>query len=265
MVRQPAVAGQFYPASKEELDVQLTGLFDQTKKISSKVKPKILIVPHAGIVYSGKVAAWGFKQIENLGYARVILLGASHQSSFQHAAVFGQGLWETPLGKVGIDENLAQKFLDKNILDDPSPHLQEHSLEIELIFLQKVAHKFKILPILVSQPTKETAADLAKKISQALDEETLLVISSDLSHYLPWAVASRIDQKTIGTILSGQKNAFEKNPNTCACGYEAIKIGLGVAEILQITSFQKIKYANSGDLTGEKLQVVGYTSIVGYA
>ncbi|PIS14007.1 AmmeMemoRadiSam system protein B, partial [Candidatus Shapirobacteria bacterium CG09_land_8_20_14_0_10_47_13] len=89
IIRQSAVAGQFYPAQREELDAQLASLFDQTKKISLRGRPKILIVPHAGIVYSGKVAAWGFKQIENLGYSKIMLLGASHQTFFQHAAIFG--------------------------------------------------------------------------------------------------------------------------------------------------------------------------------
>lgn len=264
IIRHPAVAGQFYPAQQEELDAQLNSLVNQTKKIPSKGKPQILIVPHAGIVYSGKVAAWGFKQIENLNYSRIILLGASHQALFNHAAIFDQGAWETPLGKVAVDENLAKEFLDKNIIGDLSPHLREHSLELELIFLQKVLKNFKIIPILISQPTPETTANLAQKISQVLDKQTLLVISSDLSHYLPWVVASKIDQKTIETILSGQKNVFEKNPSTCACGYEAIKIGLMVAEILKIKIFRKIKYANSGDITGEKSQVVGYASIIAH-
>jgi len=265
IIRQSAVAGQFYPAQREELDAQLASLFDQTKKISLRGRPKILIVPHAGIVYSGKVAAWGFKQIENLGYSKIMLLGASHQTFFQHAAIFGQGVWETPLGKVAVDEGLAKKFLAKNILNDPSAHTREHSLELELIFLQKVLKDFKIIPVLISQPTEKVAEDLAEKISRALNDKTLLVVSSDLSHYLPWAVASEIDQKTIGAILSGQKNVFAKNLSTGACGYEAIKISLRVAEILKIKNFQKIKYQNSGDITGEKAQVVGYTSIIGYA
>lgn len=289
-VRQPTVAGSFYPVEPQELDAQISDLINQTRQIAGgsrpayrrgrpayrRGKPKILIAPHAGIVYSGKVAAWGFKQIENLDYSRVILLGASHQSFFNHVAIFDQGFWETPLGKVAVDEDLAKEFLDKNIISDLSPHLREHSLELELIFLQKVLKDFKILPILVSQPTDEALENLAQKISQNLTGKTLLVVSSDLSHYPSWEIANQVDQKTITAILSGKKDLFEKTIetqmragypglDTCACGREAIKITLRVAEILQMNNFKKIKYANSGDITGEKSQVVGYTAIIGYA
>lgn len=275
-VRQSAVAGQFYPAQPKKLDAQITGLFNQVKKIPSKGKPKILIVPHAGIIYSGKVAAWGFKQIENLDYSRIILLGASHQALLNHAAIFDQGVWETPLGKIAIDESLAKKFLDKNIVSDPSPHLREHSLELELIFLQKVIPKFKILPILVSRPPEELISSLAKKISQALNPNTLLVISTDLSHYPPYETANEVDRQTIEAIISGHEKKFIQVINkletanysgldTAACGQEAIRIALKVAEILEIHNFTKINYANSGDITGEKSQVVGYASIVAYA
>lgn len=276
LVRHPAAAGQFYPAKPEELDAQISDLINQTRQIGGGGWPKILIVPHAGLVYSGKVAAWGFKQIENLDYSRVILLGTSHQALFSHAAVFGQGFWETPLGKTEVDEILTETMLDKNILNDISPHLHEHSLELELIFLQKVLKNFKILPILVSEPSVEVAENLAQKISQNLTGKTLLVVSSDLSHYPSWEIANQVDEKTIAAILSGHQSIFAKTIetqmqagypglDTCACGHEAIRIALRVAEILQIKNFKKIKYANSGDLTGEKSQVVGYTSIVGYA
>lgn len=284
-VRSPAVAGSFYPSSEKDLNATLSALLNQAEIISSTESAKILIVPHAGISYSGQVAAWGFKQIEGKKFTRIILLGASHRAFFNHAAVYNKGLWETPLGKVEVDENLAKMLIDdKEIVADLSPHQDEHSLEIELIFLQKVLKNFRILPILLSQTSEDLVNNLAQKISDNLDENTFLVISSDLSHYPPYEVANKVDGETIKAILSGKQEIFAKTVaiqesagyqgvETCACGAEAVKVGLKVGEILGL-EFKKIKYANSGDPPSPsesegfggagKSQVVGYAAIVGY-
>lgn len=277
-VRRPAVAGSFYPDSPQQLDTKLTDLFNQVGTVSATGKLRILIVPHAGIDYSGRVAAWGFKQVEGGGYKQVILLGASHRAYFDHVAVDDSSSWETPQGLVEIDQDLVKAIVEENkkIVNDSVPHQDEHSLEIELIFLQKVLSNFKIVPILVSQPSEETIDYLAQKISQNLDEETLLVVSTDLSHYPSWETAVQVDNRTIGTILSGKKDDLEstikdiesKNyPNlvTAACGYQSIKIALRVAEILKLSDFKKIKYENSGDVTGDKGRVVGYVAIGGWS
>lgn len=274
-LRPAAVAGSFYPGSKNELEATIRALLNQAEIIPSTQSAKILIVPHAGISYSGRVAAWGFKQVANKNYTRIILLGASHRSFFTHASVFEKGIWETPLGKVEIDQNLAKKIIDnKEILADNTPHQDEHSLEIELIFLQKVLGSFKIVPILLSQTSGELIDNLAQKISQNLDGKTLLVVSTDLSHYPPYEIANKVDNETIKGILTGKVKEFEKTiqnlesqgypgVETCACGAEAVKTALKVGEILDL-EFKKIKYENSGDVSGEKSQVVGYGAIVGY-
>lgn len=275
-VRPPAVAGAFYPDDPKVLTNQLELFLKRTKVIQIPGKVKILIVPHAGIAYSGQTAAWGFKQIEKKEYSRIILLGASHRSWFNHAAVYASGSWKTPLGKIAIDQELAQKIVDekRNILADIQNHSQEHSLEVELIFLQSVLADFKILPILVSNPSSQLIEDLAEKIAQNMDEKTLLVVSSDLSHYPPYQVAQQVDTKTIEAILGGDQKEFEKRfqqiskkgypgLETPACGYEAIKIGLRVGEILGL-KYKKLFYQNSGDTAGDKSKVVGYVSIIGW-
>lgn len=285
-LRKPAVAGSFYPSSPKELDATISGLLNQAETISSTESAKVLIVPHAGISFSGQIAAWGFKQVEGKNYTRIILLGASHRAFFNHASVYDKGIWETPLGKIEIDEDLAKKLIDsKQIIADLAPHREEHSLEIELIFLQKVLKNFRILPILLSQTSDELIDILASKISQNLDNETLLVISTDLSHYPPYEVANEVDNETIKAILTGKKEIFEKTlqeleskgypgVETCACGAEAIKVGLRVGEILGL-EFKKIKYENSGDpprlavfgeagVSSQKDQVVGYVAIAGH-
>jgi AmmeMemoRadiSam system protein B/AmmeMemoRadiSam system protein A len=275
-IRQPAVAGSFYPANKQELDQQLTDFFKKTQTVEISGKSRILIVPHAGIVYSGEVAAWGFKQIEGKNFKRIILLGASHQAWFDHVAVDASGFWQTPLGKVEVDEDFTSSLIDedKKILSDSSPFSAEHSLEIELIFLQKILKNFTIAPILVSNPSDQLIDYLAQKIADNFDDQTLLVVSSDLSHYPTYDTANLADEETIGGILSGNKETFVKtiktveNKNypgleTAACGHEAIKVALKTAELLKITDFKKIKYANSGDVSGDFSRVVGYVSIVG--
>lgn len=273
-VRRPAVAGSFYPADSQQLNTKLKDFLNQAEPISVTGKLRILIVPHAGIDYSGRVAAWGFKQVEGGGYKQVILLGASHRAYFDHVAVDDSSSWETPRGSVEIDQDLVKAIVEENkkIVNDSVPHKEEHSLEIELIFLQKVLSDFKIVPILVSQPSEETIDYLAQKISQNLDEETLLVVSTDLSHYPSWETAVQVDNRTIEAILLGKKDDLEptikdiesKNyPNlvTAACGYQPIRIALRVAEILKLSDFKKIKYENSGDISGDKSRVVGYAAI----
>lgn len=274
--RPAAVAGTFYPDDPKVLETQLKSFLEKAQTVSIKGVPRILIVPHAGIIYSGQTAAWGFKQIQNQNYSKVILLGSSHQSWFNHAAVYASGAWETPLGKVAIDQKLAQKIVDKekNILADTQPHLGEHSLEVELIFLQTVLGDFKILPILVSNPNGQLVEDLAEKIAQNMDERTLLVISTDLSHYPPYQIAQQADAETIEAILTGNHKEFEKRfqqilqkgyrgLETPACGHEAVKVGLRVGEILGL-KYQKLFYQNSGDTAGDKSRVVGYVSIIGW-
>lgn len=273
-IRIPAVAGSFYPAKKEDLDHLISTLLAKSRAIKSRGTLKILIVPHAGLVFSGQTAACGFKQIPEKGYRSVILLGVSHQSQFSHAAVYGNGSWNTPLGNTSIDENLAQKIIDENgkIINDKQPHLLEHSLEVELIFLQKILKNLKIVPILISEVNDILMEALAIKISQNLDETTLLIISSDLSHYPSWGTANLVDRETIRGIVSGKRLTFRKTVeeiikqnyvglDTCACGGAAIEIGLRISEIMKNYNFQEIKYENSGDVFGDKDRVVGYAAI----
>lgn len=276
-LRQPAVAGSFYPADKKLLNQQLDGFLQKAQKVKIAGKRRILIVPHAGIVYSGQVAGWGFKQIEKAGFKRVILLGPSHQAWFNHAAVDSSGLWQTPLGKVAIDEDFANRLIDeKQILADKTPFTFEHSLEVELIFLQKVLPDFTIVPILVSNPSNQLIDSLAEKLAQNFDDQTLLVVSSDLSHYPPYETANQADKETINGILSGKKETFEETIKTvegknypgletAACGQKAISVALKTAQLLEVTNFQKIKYQNSGDVSGDKSRVVGYVAIIGWS
>jgi AmmeMemoRadiSam system protein B/AmmeMemoRadiSam system protein A len=274
VVRSPAVAGSFYPADKDQLNKQLGEYISNASFSTESGKIRILIVPHAGIDYSGQVAGWGFKQLEGKSYSKIIILGVSHQTAFPYISVFSRGRWKTPLGSVDVDENLAANLVDKNngIYDDAKVQSSEHSLEVELIYLQKVLKNFKVVPVLIGQVDDKILTSLSDKISQEFDEDTLLVVSSDLSHYPDWETANIIDNQTISAILSGNSDEFEKTVTaiesksypqvvTPACGRQAIKVALKVTQSLKFTDLRKIEYQNSGDVTKDKSRVVGYAAI----
>jgi AmmeMemoRadiSam system protein B len=148
-IRPPAVAGTFYPADEKVLSSQVEGFLDKTA--TAEKRPSILIVPHAGYRYSGQVAAFGFNQFLGSGVKRVIILGNTHKIPFSGAAVDDQGFWQTPLGRVEIDTDLASKIITASpqIFANQEYHQEEHSLEVEVPFLQKVLTDFKIVPILI--------------------------------------------------------------------------------------------------------------------
>ena len=277
LIRNSAVSGSFYPASPQELKAAIDHFFSQTKKIESKGKLRILIVPHAGIFYSGQTAAWGFKQIGEENVSRVILLGANHQAWIEGAAIYGSGRWQTPLGTVEVDRSTVTRLIDQKlkISSCPDVHTQEHSLELELIFLQSVLKQFKIVPILLGQVDGSIIDTLAQKICTVMNTQTLLVVSTDLSHYPDWETANKVDNLTTEAILTARKDRFIQEFNrieslglpgveTAACGHTAIATALKVAQLHKITDFKKIFYQNSGDISGDKHRVVGYTAIGGW-
>lgn len=273
MIRQMAVAGSFYPQGEKELKSLVTQYLQAVPKGQNR-NLKIIVVPHAGYIYSGRIAAVAFKQLQEQKIKNVILLGCSHQAYFSGAALWGKEPWQTPLGKLLVAEKLNQK-IQKNELEIRNyeiAHFQEHSLEVQLPFLQTVLkNDFQILPILLGEVNIKTQKYLVQKIKEILDDETILVISSDLSHYPSYEIANQVDQKTVKAILTNEVSQFQKvimnqmekdYPNLviCACGQKAIEIGMMVAKELELTP-ELLQYQNSGDISGEKDQVVGYAAI----
>jgi len=271
MIRQAAFAGSFYPADKKSLIKQIDLFLKNAEKIKQK-RLRILIVPHAGYDYSGQTAGWGFKQLEGESYSKIILLGSSHKNYFSQAAVYNRGFWQTPLGKVEVDQFLANNLINKSkeITANLIVHQQEHCLEVELPFLQRLLTDFKIVPILLGQPKEKVLAVLGEAIKDDFDEQTLLLISTDLCHYPQYRIANKVDQQTIEAILKIEPDQFQEKitenldqpgVETCACGAGAVKVGLIVGQKLEIDDTQLINYANSGDSRPVKSQVVGYASL----
>lgn len=276
LVRQPVKAGQFYPADPRELENQIDYFLEKTEPLQTEGEILALILPHAGYQFSGQVAAYGFKKLIDQDIDTVILIGNSHQEQFEGISVFKQGAFKTPLGEIEIDSELAQKIIEKDerISFRESAHSQEHSLEVQLPFLQETLKNFKIVPIIFGNSSNNDWQILAQAIFKNIKEKkVLLIASSDLSHYPSYEEAKYADSKTIEAILTGEvekltetiQNLERENiPNavTFACGIDGIKTVMLVARELAVKEIKLLKYANSGDVAlGDKSQVVGYATI----
>ncbi len=266
--RRPNVAGAFYPLNEKELKNQIQEFLQSANLPSLKGDVKALIAPHAGYVFSGRVAGYSFKTIENKEYNTVLILGPSHYVYFEGISVYPQGVFETPLGKVEVDSEISQKILKefKKAKVLPEAFLREHSVEVEIPFLQVVLRKgFKIVPVVVGELTYTDLLDLSKIIKDILEKENvLLVISSDFSHYHPSQEAEIMDSQAIELIkkLDAQDFYFKcQRKEIEACGYIPITLLLLTAKELNLKSVF-LKYLHSGYTSGDFSKVVGYCAFV---
>jgi MEMO1 family protein len=270
-IRKAAVAGSFYPENAEELITTIDGYLKNINLPELEPNIRAIIVPHAGYVYSGQVAAYAYKALIGKPISRVIILGNSHQEFFDGASIYPKGYFETPLGKVEIDADFVQKLMDKNpkIYFKESAHLEEHSIEVQIPFLQKTLKNFKIVPIILGNQEGSTDI-LTDALKGLIDDKTLIVVSSDLSHYPNYKDAQYSDNKVIEAILSGKKENLQKtisglekegisNLQTCACASDSVEV---VMALMGGKNSKLLKYVNSGDVTEDKSRVVGYASIV---
>src|SRR3989339_1624259 len=277
IIRDPAVAGQFYPAEKNELSQMIDEFLANATTTPITGQPRILIVPHAGYVFSGPTAAYGFKTLENYEYDTAIILGSSHSYPLNKLALYNGDVVKTPLGTVEINKNLTAALISDNnlIYANNNVHAPEHSLEVEIPFLQKVLkNDFKLVLGLINSDDPEILQPIADTLAAQITPRTLIIISSDLSHYPNYSDAIYSDTKIIDSVLTKDIMNFDNVFNsilaenlpwldTCACGSSAIKIGMLLAEKLGLTGV-KLHYSNSGDTQdhGDKSRVVGYGAIV---
>ncbi len=272
--RQPAVAGSFYPASREELISMLKGFFDQTQEML-KAQPLAIIVPHAGYIFSGEVASAAYRQIDrNKKFDHIFILGPSHTQYFKGASVYTAGNFLTPLGRVEID-SLGSWLVNHNKIlnDDPRPHINEHCIEVQLPFLQYwMKQPFRIVPIVIGDESPETCYALARALEPFFNENNLFIISTDFSHYPDYDDAVKSDQMMSDAISTNspdkfmnakQKDESRGTPNllTAMCGWTAALTLLDITERLNDISYRKLMYRNSGDSGyGDKNRVVGYNA-----
>lgn len=253
-VRLPCVANLFYPGNSKELGEMIEGFLNKVPSFNFSGVPKALIVPHAGYVFSGFVAASAYALLKNRSYQRVILLGPSHYYSFSGGALSEADFWKTPFGEVPIwhPKETKPPFFFSEII-----HQNEHSLEVQLPWLQVVLKNFEILPILLGDSDVEK---ISESLAPFFDQKSLLIISSDFSHYHPYQVAKEKDELAMKWIEELKIKLFEEAE---ACGKNPILVGLLLAKKFK-WKIKKICYQNSGDVTSDKAAVVGYGSFVFY-
>ncbi len=254
--RRPAVAGMFYPSDPDELRAAIRAAFaDATSPPPDTAVPKALIVPHAGYVYSGAIAASAFRRIvpAHKRIERVVLLGPSHRVYVRGMAVPSVDSFDTPLGRVTIDTELRTSILTlPAVVVDDEPHRQEHSLEVELPFLQTVLDRFTLLPLSVGDTTSDEVATVVDALWGSA--ETLIVISTDLSHYHDYDDAVRLDARTAAAIVATNPDAIGDRD---ACGSRPLRGMLRVVAARDL-SVEQIDLRNSGDTAGNPHRVVGY-------
>ena len=287
MIRQPAVAGHFYQGSPEALKKQVASFINPD---AERRKALGILSPHAGLIYSGAVAGAVYSGIELPD--TVVLIGPNHTGLGAPVSIMCKGTWETPLGTVDIDETLARAILSKSprIHEDSLAHLREHSLEVQLPFIQYFKKSFKIVPVQMLDTRLDTCVDVGRAVGEAIKDkmrtegrgkreedksairnlqsaipQVLIVASSDMSHYERAAAAKEKDYKAIRHILALDPEGLYstvKNFGITMCGYGPAVAMLTACKALGASKAELIKYANSGDVSGDYEQVVGYAGIV---
>lgn len=257
MNRQPAVAGSFYPADPRQLHQMLDQYLNDFESVA-KV-PKALIVPHAGYIYSGPVAAKAYARLKEAHdlITRVVILGPSHRLAFSGLALSKAQSFITPLGPIMVDQMASQTIATLPFVNYiEQAHLYEHSLEVQLPFLQEMLDDFKIVPIVVGDASPEQVSQVIGALWGGY--ETLIVISSDLSHYHDYATAQKLDKTTSAMI---EQLKYESLESESACGKVPISGLLKLAREKSL-SIKTIDLRNSGDTAGDKHRVVGYGAYV---
>ncbi len=265
-IRKSVIAGSWYPGNAGTLRREIQKYLDRAEPPHMEGKTAALVSPHAGYVYSGPVAAFGYKVLRKGEFERVIIVGPSHRAYFRGAAVYGEGGFETPLGIVESDAGLSAGMAGYSamIRSMPDAHAQEHSIEIQLPFLQVVLGEFRFVPVLMGDQSRATCEAVVNAINPAVsDGKTLLVASSDLSHYRPYDSAVKIDRVVLERIermdADGLLDDLESG-RAEACGGGPIAVAIMVAKSLNANTGTVLKYANSGDVSGDRSGVVGYVS-----
>jgi len=261
-------ANSFYPGEKEKLSFWIDNFLKEAE-VSQIHQIYGIISPHAGYIYSGKIAAYSYKVLKNERFDVVVLLGPSHRYYFEGVAVYPSGEFETPLGNLEVDKEIIQEFNSLEFFKaNPKYFYGEHSLEVQLPFLIKVLGKVKIVPLIFGKVEYFQMKEVARKLKEiSLKKKILLVVSTDLSHYHPYRQANRIDKETIKFIKD--KDAYSlwvssQLKEARACGIYPLITFLIYAQ-MKNAQIEILKYANSGDTFGRKTQVVGYLSAVAYA
>jgi len=272
-IRKSAVAGMFYAGTARELEEQIEWCYKHElgpgtiPRVNSRGPREIvaIVVPHAGYYYSGPVAGHAYKELAEDGiFDTAVILGPNHTGYGYSVSVWAGASWSTPLGEVEINRKLAQRLLGELIKADETAHIHEHSIEVQLPWLQYLYKKVKIVPIAMLAQDIETARMVGKAISRAGDN-IVIIASSDFTHYESHSVAMETDSSVIEAILALDEEELYKrcdSLNCTMCGYGPVASAIVAAKEMKAQRASLLKYATSGDTSGDFSRVVGYGSIV---
>lgn len=269
-IRESVIAGSWYPGNPGTLRQEIAGYLERAEPHPSRGTLVGLVVPHAGYMYSGGVAAHAYRQLTDSGFDRVLIVAPSHRARFPTSTIYDLGGFRTPLGLVPLDRELVQAFLEHPQVTGyfPPAEDQEHSLEIQLPFLQVVLGDFKLVPIIMGNQSFEHCKDIAELIGKLCEgRNVLLIASSDLSHYHSYREAKRLDDIVIGKVTAFDFQGLSRdlqNGSSEACGGGPIVAVMLAARKLGATASRLLHYANSGDVTGDHSGVVGYMAAAFY-
>ena len=278
MIRQPAVAGAFYPRDADNLkqliescflDDSGVGFIPELNNFEGTDYPINVMVPHAGYQYSGAVASHGYCKLVQNGFPEVfIILSPNHTGFGSEISVFNEGEWITPLGSVEVDEEFADEIISCSDIAsaDFHAHIREHSIEVQLPFLQYFSNDFKLVPITMGSQTFSASSDLAKAIVEAgnkLNKSYCVIASTDLSHFNNQEKANKVDSFVLEDI--GEMNEFKLfeeilQYNITMCGYGPVITAILVSKQSDKNSCEILAYKTSGDISGDLTSVVGYAS-----
>jgi len=277
--REPAVAGQFYEADPESLRKRIEWTFlhkigpgKVPRVTATRIKESVgYIVPHAGYIYSGPVAAHAYLKIAYEGRPETfIILGPNHTGYGSAVSVYPEGIWITPLGEVEVDKELAEEIVNNSVFAklDVGAHEYEHSIEVQLPFLQYLfSSNIRIVPISMMYQTPEVAKDLARALLMALEavrRDVVVIASTDMTHYEPHELAVKKDRMALEAILELNAERLYKvivDNNISMCGYGPVMTLINYAKQVGAKKAELLKYATSGDVSGEKSWVVGYAAV----
>ena len=267
-IRQPAVAGLFYPASKNKLEAEIKTLLSISDSRKTFNNIFGIIVPHAGYIYSGSTASYGFNLLKNKNIETVIIISPSHREYFPGISVYEGDGYETPLGVVEVNKDMTDKLAEESkiIFKGSEGHRSEHAVEVQIPFLQVLLKDFKIVPIVMGDQGDLFVDELAEKLSLAVDNKTIVIASSDLSHYYSGDAADKLDSIVEKRILDFDYEMLQKDfqfRNCEACGGGTIVSIMKAASKLNKKKSEVLYRCNSGDTTGDYREV-GYLSAVIY-
>ena len=265
IIRKPVVAGSFYPGSPSALAEMVAGMVDDSAQKEDAVG---LICPHAGYIYSGAVAGAAISRVRLTD--TVIIMGPNHTGLGKPFAVMASGMWETPLGNVEIDSDLANKLLGNSsyLEEDEAAHLREHSIEVQIPFLQHFKKDIKIVPIILSHASGAVYKEIGVEIAEVLNElgrDVVILASSDMTHYEPQEQARRKDDYAIQAILKLDEDELLERiaeRNITMCGYAPVVALIAAAKAMEARRAELVSYQTSGEASGDYSAVVGYAGII---